>query len=126
MIDSGGNAFSTDVRQFILLVRARQKAVFVDAAGMAHDSIQNGSPITGAPGQPVQSSELLDSWQLRFDSDVAATIDTNKIYAPGIEDGVGKYGPLTLRSRVGGFHSVKLTVAAWPQLIAAAQARAAT
>lgn len=125
MIDSPNN-FGADLQKFVLLVRERQKAVFKDACAMAEESIQNGSAISGAPGQPVQTGKLLLSWQLRLDSDTQATIDTNSLYAPAIEDGVGKYGPLTLRASRGGFHSVKLTVAAWPQLIAAAQAKAAS
>lgn len=125
MIDRPGNAFGDDLQKFVVFLRARQQSVFVDASAMALESIQNGSAISGAPGQPVQTAQLLTSWQLQIDSDTTATISTNTIYAPSIEAGVGKYGPLTLHSSRGGFHSVKLTVAAWPRIVLAAQAKRA-
>lgn len=79
-------------------------------------SITEGDPRTGSPGQPVGPDvpphiHLVDSWQVDPTGPLAAAIWTDKVYAPGIEHGVGPYGPLTLRSAVGGFHSVAETVA---------------
>lgn len=99
------------------------------AIGLAvHQSIQEGSPITGAPGQPVGQygpgynegsvgGTLKGSWQVTFPSPEIAEITTNLVYAKPIEDGVGKYGPLRLRSSVGGFHSVALTRINFPRLV---------
>lgn len=110
--------FSGKMREFAVLVDMRSRAVFVNVASAAKDSITDGSPMTGAPGQPVQTGALKGSWQLRFESPTRAVISTDKLYAPAIEDGQGPHGPLTLRSPVGGFHSVALTVAGIPALVA--------
>jgi hypothetical protein len=85
--------------------------VFVGVGTEALRSIQEGSELTGAPGQPVQSGNLRASWHLDFPTTDRAEISTNVIYAEGVEEGTGVYGPLTLRSPVGGFHSVKITAA---------------
>lgn len=88
---------------------------------LAHQSVQFGSEITGAPGQPVDQGVLRASVQLQLDATTPhASVGSNLEYAPGIEHGVGPHGPLTLRSAVGGFHSFALTVAATDRLLAVA------
>lgn len=106
-------SFRDDIRRFVIKVQARPQAVLVGVATRAHQSIKGtGSPdpITGAPGQPVDTDFLRNSWQLEVRPG-EAEISTNVAYARAIEDGIGPYGPLTLRSKVGGFHSVKQTIA---------------
>lgn len=67
--------------------------------------------IAGSPGQPVQTGTLRNSWQTTIVSPTEVLISSNLAYAPVIEDGVGRHGkPLTLRSHVGGFHSVAHTL----------------
>jgi hypothetical protein len=83
----------------------------------AHRSIQSGSELTGAPGQPVATGNLRNSWQFEFPTPDSARISTNVEYAQPIEDGIGRFGPLTLRSAVGGFHSVAMTVANFDRII---------
>lgn len=99
----------------------RARAVFLGTAAHLERSIKDGSSLTGAPGQPVQTGNLKRSWQTTFPSQDVAEIATNVIYAPGIEDGVSlKTGKaLTLRSPEGGFHSVKLTVAGFEKIVTA-------
>lgn len=119
--------FADDLRIFAAKVQARNQAVFVNTCAAAKDSIQNGSPVTGAPGQPVDTSNLKASWQLTFDSPSSALISTNVVYAPFIEEGVAPVRSgnvtgttkqrLTLRSPVGGFHSVALTVAGLSRIV---------
>jgi hypothetical protein len=110
-------------------VDRRCSDLFVGVATETMRSVQVGSEITASPGQPVGQygpgyhpgkvgGTLRASWQLNFESAVAATISTNIVYAPPIEEGIGKYGPLTLRSTVGGFHSVKLTRGGFPRIVA--------
>lgn len=81
------------------------------------ESIHTGSPITGAPGQPVDTGALRASWQLTFPTSEIAEITTKIAYAKAIEDGIGRYGPMTVRSEVGGFHSVALTRTNFPRLL---------
>lgn len=101
--------FADDLNDFTRKVERRRKDIFVGFAVAVRDSVVEGSPVTGAPGQPVDIGNLKASWQLTFPSATLARVTTNVPYAPPIEDGVGPYGPMTLRSEVGGWHSVKLT-----------------
>lgn len=110
-------SFGDDIRRFQRKLDAANKELFVTVANATKDSIVIGSPVTGAPGQPVDTGALRASWQLRFLSPVESEISTNLAYAPAIEDGVGPHGPLTLRSSVGGFHSVKATVAGFGRIV---------
>ncbi len=105
-------SYESDVKRFSVKVTSRVPEVLVGVAQGLHESIVNGSPLTGAPGQPVDTGALKNSWQLVIEPDLSgATIGTNLEYAPVIEAGVGKHGPLTLRSAVGGFRSVSISVA---------------
>lgn len=95
--------------------------VFVGSTLAAEESIKVGSPITGAPGQPVDTGNLRNSWQTEFDRPVMperAAISTTVEYAPAVEDGVGPEGPRTYgQSGVGGSHSVALTAAGWDKIV---------
>ena len=110
-------SFASDLAAFRAKVEARQQAVFVNTAVAVKDSITVGSPVTGAPGQPVDTGNLLGSWQLAFLAQDVAEISTAVEYAPAVEEGVGPHGPMTLRSAVGGFHSVALTRAGFDLLV---------
>ena len=141
-------SFASDIKRFVVKVERRNRAVYVGIANAVHASIVRGSPITGAPGQPVDTGFLLGSWKLNIGKE-QATVATNVAYARVIEDnnraayddkGVkrpkregpggstnvrnlafgatgGQIGPaeggdrVTIRSKVGGHHSVKLTIA---------------
>lgn len=98
------------------LERNRQK-VLGRATSIAYQSITKGSPITGAPGQPVETGALLRSWVIEFRGPNVSTITSDLPYAHIIENGIGPHGPLTLRSTVGGFHSLKQTAAAWQRVL---------
>lgn len=108
--------FSEQVRRWTRQTTTRSREVFVNVANHVHRSVQTGSETTGAPGQPVDTGALRNSWQLTFES-TEALISTGLVYAPPIEDGVGPHGPLTLRSEVGGFHSVALTRAGFDRIV---------
>lgn len=111
-------SFQEDLRRFQLAVEAKSTRVFVDTVMAVKESVVLGSPITGAPGQPVDSANLRDSWTEEFRDATHARVITNVAYAVPIEEGVGPHGPLTLRSEVGGFGSVAKTVAGFPRLVA--------
>lgn len=110
-------SFSQELKRFASKVAARNVRIFLTTVTEAHSSIVNGSSTTGAPGQPVDTGYLKGSWQTTFESPTEATIATNVVYAPQIEDGTRDGRALTLRSRVGGFHSVKLTIAGLHRII---------
>jgi hypothetical protein len=112
-------AFSADMGRFIEKVRQRGNALYLNCVSHVETSIKAGSPVTGAPGQPVQTGALLNSWQTTFNGPVAE-VSTNLEYAEPIE--INERGA-TLRSEVGGFHSVALTRAGWPSIVEA-EARA--
>jgi len=99
-----------DVRRFALTVESRSQKVFVGVTTQVQRSIQFGSEITNAPGQPVQTGRLRASWIGEFLDANRWQTSTNLPYALPIERGIGPHGPLTLRSSVGGFGSVALTV----------------
>jgi hypothetical protein len=115
-------SFSGDVQAFTRKVNGRSRDVFLGVADACMESIVEGSPITGAPGQPVDTGNLKTSWQERIEGD-KAFITTNVAYAPQIEDGTRAGRALTLRSQVGGFHSVRLTIAGFTRVVDAVVAR---
>ena len=109
------NEFQKDLQRFQRNLEQRNQTRFVRVVDAVHRSIVHGSPVTGAPGQPVDTGALRASWRVAFPSPMAAEIQTELEYAPIIEDNVRG---ATLRSAVGGFHSVKYTVAGFDRLVA--------
>jgi hypothetical protein len=93
-------------------IQVQSQLIFIATMQHAHRSIQEGSEITGAPGQPVESGALKASWQLIFPSATEALIATNSKYAQSNEDGIARPGggPYRLRSSVGGRFSIQLTL----------------
>ena len=114
--------FRDEIRRFQAKVDARHLAIHRRSCELVYASIVNGSPLSGAPGQPVDTGNLRASWQQVIEGPLTQRIQTNVVYAPIIEEGTRAGRALTLRSAVGGFHSVALTRAAWPVLLAAATA----
>ncbi len=114
--------FQTDIARFVVKTFVKQKLIFFTTANELQNSIKEGSRVTGSPGQPVailNGGELKNSWQLEFLDLFLATTTTPIIYARGIEEGMDPRtgNQLTLRSEVGGFHSVKLTRAGYQKLV---------
>lgn len=111
------SAFGDQIAGFTRRVETKSKAVFVGVATEVQRSVVNGSPLTGAAGQPVDTGRLKASFIGEFKSATEWELTTDVPYAPAIEDGVGQFGPLTLRSETGGFHSVKLTAANFDRIV---------
>lgn len=109
------SAFDDALKRFAVKVETQSQAVFVNVASAVQHSITDGSAVTGAPGQPVDTGNLKASWHLEFETPTSALISTNVEYAPIIE--YNERGA-TLRSKVGGFHSVALTRAGLPLIVA--------
>lgn len=104
--------FSGQLRVFTDKVTVTTQAVFVNSASRVLQSIQDGSPVTGAPGQPVDTGNLRASWQLTFESPTSALVSTNVEYAPVIEDNIKG-----VRFKNHGPHSVKITRAGLQQIV---------
>lgn len=142
-------SFGDDLAFFRDKVVRRSRLVFLGSVDGIHDSVVEGSTVTGAPGQPVDVGNLLGSWQQTYPEEWVGQTATNVEYARAIEEGQqGEYTTtphtrviretgqvidvaggtrvtprkMTLRSAVGGFHSVKLTRAGWKKVVAAAVA----
>jgi hypothetical protein len=118
-------SFNADLNRFVIKVKSRTNAVHFSLATKVHESITVGSATTGAPGQPVDTGFLRNSWGLVRGA-TESSISTNVAYAPVIEhnlrsayDAKGQQNDRTnpngssrrsVKSSVGGHHSVKLTV----------------
>lgn len=119
------STFGEQTRAFMLKTTLRlTDDVFPDVVMETKRSIVEGSEITGASGQPVDTGNLRASWHDDRVAQLIAEITTNVVYAEPIEEGIGPHGALTLRSEVGGFHSVKQTVAGFHRIVDVCVARA--
>jgi len=116
--------FADDMRRFVIKVQGRTPALALSVATKVHASIKEGSATTGAPGQPVSTGFLKNSWILE-PGKAEHVIRTNVSYAPAIEyndraqyDPRGEDNPdlptgsttRAIKSTVGGSHSVALTL----------------
>lgn len=99
-------SFSKQIEEFVGVVKSREALLYDRITRHVYDSIVYGSKTTGAPGQPVKTGDLLRSWNVVRRGIRAFEVSSSLHYAHIIEDNRRK---ATLRSRVGGFHSVKIT-----------------
>ena len=109
--------FARDLAMFGASIQTRADEIFERVVELSYESIANGSNITGAPGQPIDTGDLRSSFQVKRPRPRYASIVTKKAYAPVIEAGERKGKPIVLRSQVGGFHSVKLTIAGMERIV---------
>jgi hypothetical protein len=100
---------------------ARFKAKTVENMGLVREgvdaemftSIVDGSPVTGAPGQPVKTHRLHDSWKQEV-SETETVTASDAPYARAVEENLG--------NKVyenGGPHSCALTAAGFPRIVEA-------
>lgn len=93
------------------MTRLREAGLFRRVANHVEKSMRYGSPVTGAPGQPVRTGNLRDRSFFRVGSvkerDMGFGFRLSIApYAPIYEDNLMGY---TIRSKVGGYHSIKIT-----------------
>lgn len=126
--------FAAQLLAFAVKQERLTRSLFFNVASAVKSSIVEGSSLTGAPGQPVGQygpgyhpgkigGTLKASWQLVFVTPTQAIVGTNLVYAKPIEEGTNRGRKLTLRSTVGGFHSVAKTITGYERLVAAEAAK---
>lgn len=119
-------SFASDVETFRAHMSQRAIDLHARVADLAFTSIVDGSPLTGAPGQPESQSahrgRLKASWTREDQTPLVTVISSDEVYAPYVEDGSHDGKELVLHSPTGGFHSVALTRAGWGRIVAQATA----
>lgn len=105
--------FADSLTGFARMAQQRVRDVHTITLLEAHRSIQSGSEITGAAGQPVDEGNLFRSWVAEHESPTVGTVSSNVEYAPVIED-----NPRGVMFKNHGPHSVKQTVAGFPAIVA--------
>lgn len=110
---------ASDINRFKVLARTRTQIVFKGAARASLAGIKFGSAITGAPGQPVESQALRDSWtetELSPDAILIAPHGEPVKWAYQNETGIALPGGglYKQRSAKGGRWSVAKTITGWP------------
>jgi hypothetical protein len=108
--------FSTEIARAMRNIRAREQQLKKQCDSHVLKSVTVGSNVTGAPGQPVEGGALLGSFRMEKVSNTETDIISRGVpYADVIEENVRG---ATLRSSVGGFHSVKMTRLGWNKIVA--------
>lgn len=117
-------SFDGDLGKFTRKVETKSQAVFIGVGEECLRSIVEGSEITGAPGQQVDTGALKGSWQRWFVSPTEQVIGTDSPYALQEEDGITWRGkPIVQHSAVGGPFSTRLTVAGFGKIVEIVAAR---
>lgn len=99
--------FHRTLRRHAQMAKDREQLLYSRSVDHAETSIRFGSPVTGAPGQPVRSGKLRDSYHQIGDKKTQSIVILSLLpYANVIEN---NFRRATLRSKVGGWHSVKIT-----------------
>ena len=130
-------SFQVDLNRFSAKFAQQRKDVFTGCADAIKSSIKEGSATTGAPGQPTDTTDLRETWQIFPDGPTALVIATHAKYAVAVEEAFvqehyrGPYvredgtpvrrhhvrgHPMTFKNH--GPHSVKLTRVNFDRLLA--------
>lgn len=108
--------FREDTQRAVRAIRAEQRAIVADASRAFYNSVRDGSPITGAPGQPRRTDELYDSWKYE-ETPTGAVISSASDHAMIVEDNIRG-----ARFHNGGPHSLKLSMFGFGRLLEQAAA----
>jgi hypothetical protein len=94
-------------KQMLVRLKETDEKILHSVVEQSFDSIVNGSMETGSPGQP---RDLRDKWKITYGKGFAR-IFVNEKSARSVEEGISlKFGgAITLKSDIGGFHSIKKT-----------------
>lgn len=99
--------FRRNLKKFVRISKERQILLYNRSLDHVERSIVHGSSVTGAPGQPKKSGDLIKSWKEEGSRQAQSVSFTSELpYAHDRED--NRRGA-TQRSSIGGSHSVKIT-----------------
>lgn len=84
-----------------------------DVPAAVFESVVEGSPITGAPGQPVDDGDLKESWTNTRTGPATAEIASDSPYAEAVEE---NWSGVAFKNH--GPHSKALTEVGFPDLVA--------
>jgi hypothetical protein len=136
-LQTGGD-FSAALAYAADRIMGRAEAVLDVATDLARQSIVDGSPLTGAPGQPVASGALKRSWKVRSIAKNVRVIETDSPYARVVEHDIRRMEraasagrgrrrkKVAVRGRTyrnGGPHSLALTRVGMPRIVEEARRR---
>lgn len=111
-----GFEFQVWLKDVALDLRNRERDCFLNIVDHVEMSLLVGSHVTGAPGQPVDTGELINSWEKLVEARIrVATFMSSAPHAEIIENNARG---AKLRSKVGGFHSIAITLANMNKIIA--------
>ena len=124
------STFRDALAKFGVLAQERVHDAFIASTEEVQRSVIEGSEVTGAPGQPVDTGALARSWQPEFVNPALWRITATGVdpqtgekvgYAEHVEDNVRG---VTFRNH--GPHSVRLTRAGWDRIVEKVAREAAT
>lgn len=104
-------SFDSDIDSFIAHMEEEKERIETAAAAEVFRSVVFGSEITGAPGQPVHSGELRDSWTM-VKGENETVISSDHHAAVPVEE---NWSNVTFHNH--GPHSVALTEAGWQRIV---------
>lgn len=100
------------VRRHVAAAKSREGRLYKAVTEHAYRSIRFGSEVTGAPGQPVDTGNLVASWRLELRGKRVASMFSPLPYASIIED---NWRGAQFRNH--GPHSVEMTRLAWQRIV---------
>jgi hypothetical protein len=114
--------FGDSVRRFQLKAENLRGDALEQCTLEVKHAIQFGSELVGAPGQPVDTGNLRNSWQHEINPErTQGIVSTPVEYAPYVEDGIGRGGTVQYGAKngIGGSHSVKQVTANFDRIVEA-------
>lgn len=94
----GGGGFTDALVRFSEKCEARTLAVHAGTVQEVYRSVVHGSELTSAPGQPVATGDLRDSWTIKHEGPLVSVISSNSPYARAIEHNWRRVGRVQLKA----------------------------
>jgi hypothetical protein len=128
-IQTNAADFQNQLQAFVVKAKRKTVSVFNASTKEVERSVKDGSPLTGAPGQPIRTGYLILSWKGRFVGPFTWEYTTPVDYAPAVENKIvpivsdfppkGYKSPVDLPKRPAAahYHSVKLTRGGWKFIV---------